>query len=379
MYQKCMDRMKFEVLPSLPFIPILSIGGGGIKGIMEAVFLEFLESMLQILDGPEVRLADYFRMIAGTSTGGLIAAMLTCRNESGRPLFTTKQIVEFYHEEGPKIFPQSRIGNCCLGRCLDVIKCLRGPKYNGRYLRSVIREKLGENKLCDTLTNVMIVAYDVGLQETRIFSSHENTSGDVLLSDACIGTSAAPIYLPSHYFQDSNFIDGGVAANDPILLAIMEGVTKETGGTKNMTEAAKRGQFFILSVVTGSKCEGYSARETSKWGAFDWMYKGGKSPLFNTCDRASESVVKNLLPMHIETLDAQKYYFRCEVDDLPEDLSSMDIATPKILEGMEKFAKEWLMKPISESNREETPANALMRMAVLLSKDRTRRLAGNPM
>lgn len=62
----------------------------------------------QELDGEEVRLADYFDVITGTSTGGLVTAMLTAPNENGRPLFAAKDIKALFLNHSPKIFPQSR-------------------------------------------------------------------------------------------------------------------------------------------------------------------------------------------------------------------------------------------------------------------------------
>ncbi|XP_028110439.1 patatin-like protein 2 [Camellia sinensis] len=89
-------------------ITVLSIDGGGIRGIIPGIILANLESQLQELDGMDARLADYFDVIAGTSTGGLITAMLTAPNNDKRPLYAAKDIVPFYLENCPKIFPQTR-------------------------------------------------------------------------------------------------------------------------------------------------------------------------------------------------------------------------------------------------------------------------------
>lgn len=62
----------------------------------------------QKLDGEHARIADYFDLIAGTSTGGLVTAMLTAPDKDNRPLFAAKQINDFYLENSPKIFPQSQ-------------------------------------------------------------------------------------------------------------------------------------------------------------------------------------------------------------------------------------------------------------------------------
>lgn len=69
---------------------------------------------LQKLDGEDVRLADYFDVIAGTSTGGLVTLMLTSPNENNRPLLAAKDIKDFYLNESPRIFPQYRLANFCI-------------------------------------------------------------------------------------------------------------------------------------------------------------------------------------------------------------------------------------------------------------------------
>ncbi|XP_049390252.1 patatin-like protein 2 [Solanum stenotomum] len=89
----------FELQPPIngKFITILSIDGGGIRGLIPE------------LDGEDARLADYFDIITGTSTGGLVTAMLTAPNKDNRPLFAAKDIKPFYLEHGPKIFPQNNM------------------------------------------------------------------------------------------------------------------------------------------------------------------------------------------------------------------------------------------------------------------------------
>jgi len=89
-------------------VTVLSIDGGGVRGIIPGTILAFLEAKLQELDGPDVRIADYFDIVAGTSTGGLVTAMLTAPDKEGRPLFAAKDINDFYLRHSPKIFPVKR-------------------------------------------------------------------------------------------------------------------------------------------------------------------------------------------------------------------------------------------------------------------------------
>ena len=107
---------------------------------------------------------------------------------------------------------------------------MRGPKYDGNFLHSIVKEKLGDTRLHQTLTNIVIPTFDIKRLQPTIFSSYKvknNPLTDALLSDICIGTSAAPTYLPAHYFEtkdpsgkvrEFNLIDGGVAANNPVCL-----------------------------------------------------------------------------------------------------------------------------------------------------------------
>jgi patatin-like phospholipase/acyl hydrolase len=112
----------------------------------------------------------------------------------------------------------------------NLVKTLTGPKYDGKFLHSIVKEKLGDTWLRQTLTNIVIPTFDIKRLQPTIFSNYQvknNPSTDALLSDICIGTSAAPSYLPAHYFEtkdpsgkvrEFNLIDGGVAANNPVCL-----------------------------------------------------------------------------------------------------------------------------------------------------------------
>ncbi|KAF0908531.1 hypothetical protein E2562_026322 [Oryza meyeriana var. granulata] len=155
-------------LPASPsygsIVTVLSIDGGGVRGIIPGTILAFLEEKLQKLDGPEARIADYFDVIAGTSTGGLVTAMLAAPNDQGRPLFAAKDIDGFYLEHCPKIFPPRSNGP------MGLFKSMSGPKYDGKYLHSVVRELLREKRMNQTITNVVISTFDIKLLQPIIFS-----------------------------------------------------------------------------------------------------------------------------------------------------------------------------------------------------------------
>nr|XP_043618166.1 patatin-like protein 2 isoform X2 [Erigeron canadensis] len=213
------------------FVTVLSLDGGGVRGIVSATILSFLESKLQEIDGPEARIADYFDVIAGTSTGGLMTSMLAVPGDDNRPLYTADDIKEFYFYHAPKIFPQvSRIA--FLNKVANFFGAVVGPKYDGNYLRSIARQILGNHTINQTLTDVIIPTFDIKRLQPIIFTTDdakEFASKNARLSDICIGTSAAPTYFPPHFFETKetdgsmhrfDLIDGGVAANNPTQVAI---------------------------------------------------------------------------------------------------------------------------------------------------------------
>ncbi|GMI82624.1 PHOSPHOLIPASE A 2A, PATATIN-LIKE PROTEIN 2, phospholipase A 2A [Hibiscus trionum] len=374
-------------------ITILSIDGGGIRGIIPGTILAFLEAQLQKLDGEEARLADYFDIIAGTSTGGLVTAMITAPNQKNRPLYAAKDIKDFYLEHGPKIFPQDRSP---LAAAANLIRTITAPKYDGKYLHKLVREKLGQTRLNQTLANVVIPTFDIKQLQPKIFSTYEvkiDPSKDALLSDICIGTSAAPTYLPPHYFkmQDSNgvakefnLIDGGVAANDPALVALSE-MTKEI--VRRAPEffpikPTDYSRFVVISLGTGSAKseEKFDSEHAAKWGILGWLTGENSTPLVDIFTQASSDMAVYHLAAVFQALQSENSYLRIQDDTLTGPLASVDIATKENLENLVKVGEDLLKKPVSMMNLETgnfepcrdkgTNEEALIRMAKVLSKEK---------
>ncbi|XP_031498062.1 patatin-like protein 2 [Nymphaea colorata] len=381
-------------------VTILSIDGGGIRGIIPGTILAFLEKQLQELDGPNVRLADYFDVIAGTSTGGLVTAMLTAPDENRRPLFAAKDIVPFYLENCPKIFPQYTGKFASL---MKMYRAMRGPKYSGHNLHKIVKEKLGKRKLLETLTNVVIPTFDIRLLQPVVFSTYEaktNVSKDASLSDICISTSAAPTYLPAHYFEtkDSqgttrhyNLSDGGVAANNPCLLAIGD-ITKEIfSGNPDFfpIKPMDYGRFLVISLGTGSsKVERkYSAKKAAKWSVINWLYDNGRTPLVDVFSQASADMVDLHISVVFQALRSEQNYLRIQDDCLTGTLASVDVATEENLANLVKVGEQLLKKPVSRVNLETglfepvdegTNEEALIKFAKVLSDERAVRLQRSP-
>ncbi|KAF9622477.1 hypothetical protein IFM89_031881, partial [Coptis chinensis] len=346
-------------------VTILSIDGGGIRGIIPGTILAFLESELQKLDGEDARLADYFDVIAGTSTGGLVTAMLTAPNENNRPLYAAKDITPFYLENSSKIFPQ-RSG--LLSSVINLFTSISGPKYDGQYLRSLTRDELGETRLHQTLTNVVIPTFDIKRLQPTIFSSYEvkiDAALDARLSDICISTSAAPTYLPAHYFEnidlqgnsiEFNLVDGGVAANNPALVAISE-MTKQILHENSdfaPIQPLDYTRFLVISLGTGAAKtqEKYDASMAAKWGILGWLTADGSTPLVEVFTQSSADMVDYHISVVFQALKSEANYLRIQEDTLSNTESSVDIATKENLDNLVVIGERLLKKPVSRVNLE---------------------------
>ena len=190
---------------------ILSLDGGGIKGAYTASVLAQLE------EATGCAAADHFDLIAGTSTGGIIAIGLGL----GR---SARQICDFYQADGRKIFPTSGV----IGRNLRGVRQLVRPKHDAADLRETLQGILGEAPLGESRCRLVIPAYDVTEGRVFIFKTghHPRFRFDVGLPavDVAMATAAAPTYFGAAYVDGhrATYVDGGVWANCPALVALTE-------------------------------------------------------------------------------------------------------------------------------------------------------------
>ncbi|XXG61066.1 hypothetical protein AAC387_Pa04g2813 [Persea americana] len=373
---------------------VLSIDGGGLRGIIPGAILAFLESQLQELDGKDARIADYFDVIAGTSTGGLVTTMLAAPDKNNRPLFAAKDINQFYLENGPKIFPHDGFG--VLSSIKDLFRAISGPKYDGKYLHSKVKQLLGNLKIRDTLTDILIPTFDIKLFQPTIFTTYEariNSSKNALLSDVCISTSAAPTYLPAHYFEtrdyegnvrDFNLIDGGLTANNPTMLVVSH-ITKQIhlkNKDYSSIESVNCRNFLVISLGTGAPKQEhkFTAAKASKWGVLGWLYNEGTTPLIDSFSQGSADMVDIEASVFFQSLHCEKNYLRIQDDTLVGNASKVDISTEENLLDLVRIGENLLKKPVSRVNLETgmsekvsgegTNEDALVRFAKMLSDER---------
>ena len=321
---------------------VLSIDGGGIRGIIPAMVLNYIEERTR------KRIATMFDLIAGTSTGGILALGLTKRNSdssiNNEPEYTAAELLDFYRRYGNKIFDEY---------IPTSIDDLVQPKFNPQGKQEVLTNLLGETRIEDALRDLFITSYDIELRTPVFFTSNyeaeETESLDsrkicrgFTMVEAAMATSAAPTFFPPYQLQtvhrtDEGYyalVDGGIFANNPSSLAMMETMIDYKNKSESKQEL-QRDDMLLVSLGTGSLTRKYKYKDVKKWGQLKWAL-----PLLNIVfDGQSESIAYQLNKLMITKGDCRNYY-RFQVPLSSDDgHDQMDNASPSNIEYLEKLGK----------------------------------------
>jgi len=253
---------------------ILSIDGGGLRGVVPLTILKKVEE----LTGKPIW--QSFDLIAGTSTGGLIAGALTIpKAGTNEAKYSLNDILNIYLQRGQEIFPPRKTE---LGEWIEKVDDTLHPKFGDEGIAKVFNDVCGNSRLNDSLTHIMICTYDLTNNIPLFFktrSSRLNPEQNILLYDAARATSAGPTYLPAWeliYPNDGEnpnrlCIDGGVYVNNPSMAALAEFSTNhaEYGyGTVHKDIAYE--DVFVLSIGTGTYSGQITAQQAKDKGEIFW-------------------------------------------------------------------------------------------------------------
>lgn len=261
---------------------VLSIDGGGIRGLIAAMVLAELE---QRTGRP---ISESFDLIAGTSTGGILALGLTVPDVAGTgPRYSAEDLVGLYIEEGPRIFRRS------LWRKVTALDNILEEKYPSGPIEDVLQRYFGDARLKDALTPVLVPCYEIERRQPFFFKSHravEDDDFDYAMWDVARATSAAPTYFEPHRIEVPggaspgywSLVDGGVFANNPAMSAYVE--SRDTrwfgtgaGGPGGPGEAggapggAGGEDLVLLSLGTGELTRPIPHDEAVTWGVAQWV------------------------------------------------------------------------------------------------------------
>jgi uncharacterized protein len=311
-------------------VTILSIDGGGIRGILPGVILSHIENRLREKEGDKVRLSDYFDLMAGTSTGGILTCIYLAPGDDGRPKFTAQQAVDLYLERGHEIFDISFWQKFRSGMSLA------DEKYSADHLEESLLDYLGELKLSQLLKPCIVTSYDIFKRNAVFFNQVDAVKSnirDFYVRDVARATSAAPTYfetarIKSLYGTPYYLIDGGVFANNPAMCAYAEARTLDF--ESELHHAGKMDKplaknMVMISIGTGSEGTPYDYNQAKDWGAIGWIL-----PLIDILMSGNSETVNYQLTQMFKTIAPpdQRDYYRLEPKRAPAE-SAMDNATPK--------------------------------------------------
>ncbi|MBK8564445.1 MAG: patatin-like phospholipase family protein [Saprospiraceae bacterium] len=270
---------------------ILAIDGGGIKGLYSSTILEHLEEQF------DCSLSDYFDLICGTSTGGLIALALSLK-------IPAAEVSNIYKNHGHRIFPQKPKGFKWLGALSQTL--FRG-KYSDSALREVLREVFGDRKIGESHNLLCIPSYSMTDGRPWIFKfDHKEgkltRDNKALYVDVALATSAAPTYLPVceiDYYDHKQFIDGGVWANNPTLVGVMEALRYFVGKGKEFDS------IEVLSVSSLSLAKGKPVNWRRQRAFIDW-----RGDLFDTSMNGQNEFTDYVMNSLCELNDIKIKYLR---------------------------------------------------------------------
>jgi patatin-like phospholipase/acyl hydrolase len=305
---------------------ILSIDGGGMRGIIPAIVLAAIEEKA---GAPASRLFD---LIGGTSTGGLIALGVTKPGANGAPEFSAADLVDLYANEGETIFPRS------LAWRIRSFGGIAEERYDEKPLEGLLRDRyFGETKVSEALTELVITAYDARASAPFIFKrsyARAKPEWDYPMWWAARATSAAPTYFEPFGIPPVGgdagryvLVDGGVFANNPALCAYVEALDVWGPDT----------EVTVCSLGTGERpARGLTKDELDGWGSLRWA----TTILDMAFDGGSDTVDYQLRLICRAAEDASPRYRRFQAA-VPDGMSAaLDNATPDQIRRLTELAQE---------------------------------------
>jgi patatin-like phospholipase/acyl hydrolase len=304
------------------WVKILSIDGGGIRGIIPALILAEVERRTKR------PIAELFDLIAGTSTGGIIALGLTKPGANHKPQYSAQDIAKLYEAEGSTIFSRS------IWHRIYAAGSFLEEKYPSSGIESVLDEYFGEARLKDVLTNVLISSYEIEQRFPFFFKSSRaklRSNYDFPMKKVARATSAAPTYFePLKLEAEENpgyyaLIDGGVYANNPAMCGYVEAVSLQDEPC----------EYLVVSLGTGQLTRPILYNDAKDWGLAMWA-----QPILNVVfDGVSDTVDYQLQQLLPPRQDGSQRYYRFQIAlDIGND--NMDDASQTNLFALKAQAKQ---------------------------------------
>jgi hypothetical protein len=285
-------------------VKVLAIDGGGIRGLIPALVLAEIESRT----GRPI--ATLFDLVAGTSTGAILACALT-RPEP----MSAQRAADVYVEEGPQIFHASLV------KRITSVGGLADERYDSRGLVESLKRHLGDARLAQATVGVLVTTYDLEARQALLLRRDD----DISMVDAAHASSAAPTYFEPVRVGARTLIDGGVFAISPAALAYAE-----AGGAVDV----------LASLGTGEHTRPLPYREVKDWGKLEWA-----QPIIDVVFDGSADAVDSQLS---RLLDDRYIRLQTRLDQASDDL---DDASAENLAALQREAAQLIARHDADIDR----------------------------
>ena len=274
---------------------VLSIDGGGIRGIIPALVLAHLEQQTGKACG------ELFDLMVGTSTGGMLALGLSIGDGHDKALFTAEQLVKLYEEHGADIFEQS------LWRKVRSVGGILEEAYSHEALEAILNQYFGDRALSECRVPTMVTSYDIQHRRTVFLKSWHSNHSSLLCKEAARATSAAPTYFePANLewaSESRTLIDGGVFINSPSVSAYAEA-----------RKLFPDDEIAMLSIGTGELTRAIPYEAAKTWGSALWVMSL-LDCMFDGASKAADHQMQLFLGENYVRLQTPLNYASDDMDD----------------------------------------------------------------
>jgi uncharacterized protein len=287
---------------------ILSLDGGGIKGIVQATILDYIERKVQeILGDSRVRLGNTIDLVAGTSTGSIIGALMLLPADKNIffSKYTMQEILNMYFSFGENVFKNNFLHN------LKSVWGIIGPKYPDSNIDIPLLLQLDHYKLKDLIKPCLFTGYDIDKRKVNIYTNHdkEHKYADYYIKDVVRGSTAIPSYFSPAYFRDgidiNTIVDGGVFAGNPSFIAYIEAF-KTFYENNSESKTISPQDITIISIGAGKANRvSYPYSKTRRWGKAQWLL-----PVLDVLMSSSSEVIDYEMSMLFKSFGKLENYKR---------------------------------------------------------------------
>lgn len=300
---------------------ILAMDGGAIRAIIQGQVLVEIEKRT----GKPI--CELFDLLSGSSSGGNLAMGLVTPGKDGKPKYPAAEATTSYKLNTPKIFSRTFLQK------INPLSALFEEKYSLEVAAGVYKNYYGNAKLSESLTPVIITAYEIEKRMAYLFHSNnakDDPKNDFYMKDVVLSTTAAPTFFEPAKVQNIPksdtfyFIDGAVFANNPALIALVEAkimYPKET-------------DFLVVSLGSGVLTKPLVYDQVKNWGVAQWA-----RPILDVVFDGVADTVDHQLTHLLKTSNSQKRYYRFQTM-VTEETLVFDKATPENFKALENIGQK---------------------------------------